>query len=74
MLLRGQRNVGDNDDVQGAGSILGLLGEVATGVVLVFALALALPGPAGDGDGALGGGLGGRSACGYSISSSMLRG
>ena len=53
MQLRGQRDVGHDDDVQGAGSVLGFLGNITAGVVLVFAFALALPGSAGNGDGAL---------------------
>lgn len=63
MQLRGQRDVGHDDDVQGAGSVLGFLGNITAGVVLVFAFALALPGSAGNGDGAFGGGLCRGAAC-----------
>lgn len=62
--LGGEGNVGDNDDVEGAGSILGSLAGVTTGVVLVLAQSLGLPGVTvlGDADVGLGGGAGGRSA------------
>lgn len=63
--LSGQSDVGNDNDVEGARGVLGLLGEVAAGVVLVFALTFAFPGSAGDGYGGFGGGLGGRAACGF---------
>lgn len=59
--LGGQGDVGNNDDVEGAGGVLGSLGGVTTGVVLVLAAAIAVPGVAGDVDGSLRGGTGGRS-------------
>lgn len=60
--LGGQGDVGNNDDVEGAGSVLGSLGSVTTGVVLVLAGAIAVPGVAGNVDGSLRGGTSGRSA------------
>lgn len=60
--LGGEGDVGDDDDVEGAGGVLGLLVGVTTGVVLVLARGAALPGVVGDADGRLGGGASGRSA------------
>lgn len=62
--LGGEGDVGDHDDVEGAGGVLGLLAGVTTGVVLVLARGAALPGVTvlGDVDGRLGGGASGRSA------------
>jgi hypothetical protein len=55
-------DVGNNDNVKGAGSVLGSLAGVTTGVVLVLARAAALPGMSSDGNGRLGGSASGRSA------------
>lgn len=62
VVLLGSSDVGDDDNVEGAGSITGSSVGVTAGVVLVLALALAFPGHAGDVDGRLRGGVGGRSA------------
>lgn len=55
----GEVDVGNDNNVDGAGSVLGLDAGVTTGVVLVLALAgVVLPGHTGDTDGLLGCGLG----------------
>lgn len=62
--LSRESNVGNDNDVEGAGSVPGFLGEVAARVVLVLADAVTFPGHAALGDGyvGFGGGMSGRSA------------
>lgn len=62
MKLGRKGDVGNNDNVEGAGSVLGGLAEVTAGVVLVLARAATLPGVSSDGNGRLGGSASGRSA------------
>lgn len=62
--LLGEGDVGDDDGVDGAGGLAGLLVLVAAGVVAVGTLAgVGLPGRAGLGDVLLGGGGGGGGSC-----------
>ena len=57
-------DVGNDDDVDGAGSILGLSAGITAGVVAVLAIGgTSLPGHAGLGDRLLGCGCGGSTAC-----------
>lgn len=60
--LLGGGDVGDDDDVEGAGGVAGGGVGVAAGVVLVLALGVALPGHGGDVDGGFGGCAGGGAA------------
>ena len=62
MKLGRKSDVGNNDNVEGAGSVLRSLVGVTTGVVLVLARAAALPRVSSDVDGRLGGSASGRSA------------
>lgn len=62
MKLGGKGDVGNDDNVESAGSVLGSCVGVTAGVVLVLARAAALPGVSSNGDGRLGGSASRRSA------------